>query len=81
MISPDTALITAENIMMSNINKGNKRITFVKPDYPDIHINAEFKQIVSSLQTFYPKRRMQGFSVKSRSFERNCLFSASDSVL
>ena len=43
MISPDTALITAENIMMSNINKGNKRITFVKPDYPDIHINAEFK--------------------------------------
>ena len=66
MISPDTALITAENIMMSNINKGNKRITFVKPDYPDIHINAEFKQVVSSLQTFYPKRRMQGIFCKEQ---------------
>ena len=66
VISPDTALITAENIMMSNINKGNKRITFVKPDYPDIHINAEFKQIVSSLQTFYPKRRMQGIFCKEQ---------------
>ena len=66
MISPDTALITAENIMMSNINKGNKRITFVKPDYPDIHINAEFKQVVSSLQTIYPKRRMQGILGKEQ---------------
>ena len=65
-MSFDTALITAENIMMSNINKGNKRITFVKPDYPDIHINAEFKQVVSSLQTFYPKRRMQGIFCKEQ---------------
>jgi hypothetical protein len=66
VISSDTALIIAENIMMSDINKGNKRITFVKPDYPDIHIDAEFKQIVSSLQTFYPKRRMQGIFCKEQ---------------
>ena len=53
------SLITAKNIVMSDIDQGNKRFPFIKPDYTDIHIDTEFKQVIGPLQAFYPKRRMQ----------------------
>ena len=60
--------------MMTDIQKGNKLFTLVKPNHPNIHIDTEFKQIGRALYSLDTQRRMHRILRKNRQFVFELLF-------
>ena len=60
--------------MMTDIHKSDKLFALVKPYNPDIHIDAEFKQIGSPLYSLDTQRRMHRVFSKNGQFAFELLF-------
>lgn len=63
--------------MMTNIHQRHKSFAFVEPDDSNIHVHAELKQVVCSLNALRSKRRMKGVLGKNCEFVFKLLFSVS----
>ena len=51
--------------MMADVDQRDKRSSFIEPDNPNIHIDAELKQVIRSLDLLRSQRKMQ------RVFDKN----------